>query len=182
MKKVIISICMVLLLSCFITGCGNSAAGADNNGASSGNDSGSSRTSGGQENTPSFTISQTDITIDADEIELSVGTWKYEESDTYWNMFERGTFEISLNEQNEKVLTYKTVTAWTNAYKMEYDETKISQKNSVNALGMYEVSKLTDTRISLLKRNSNSTKFKYISTQEMGGETNTSTVLLQKQN
>ena len=189
MKKILGILCVAILALGLVVSCGKGAPDDENgtNGGSansSGGNNTSSNSSSSSSSSSSSTISDSDITVDTNKIELSDGTWNYDIAMPK-GYVERGTFVVS---DNATKLTYTKIYEGKNAYVNEMSEDRFNTRNSnpednmkndfkdsteFNEEGVYNYS---------IKTNSNKSKFKSVFTSTYSGETEVTTTLLQKVN
>lgn len=157
MKKVKFLIAGMLLTAFLICGCSGNNENPDPKGKSS------------------FEISESDITIETNKIELSDGTWKYDKKMPQ-NYREYGTFVVS---DNATSLTYTEIYEFRNSYGGKVSEARYEQKNQYPQINMkYDFSDNTDfnndTFTYTIKTNAGKTKYKSI---YVYGEDTTTTLL-----
>ena len=164
MKKLNFFIVGMLLTAFLISGCSGNNENPDPKGDEMNSES-------------SFEISETDITIETNKIELSDGTWKYDKKmpQNYW---EYGTFVVS-NKATQ--LTYTKVYEFKNSYGGEMSQARYEQKNQYPEINMksdfIDSTFFNDNTITYtIKTNAGKTKFKSIL---VSGE-NITTTLLEK--
>ena len=186
MKKLFVILCVTILALGLVVSCGKGAPDDENgtNGASSNSSGANNTSSSSSSSSSSSTISDSDITVDTNKIELSDGTWNYDIA-LPKGYVERGTFVVS---DNATKLTYTKIYEGKNDYVNEMSENRFNTRNSnpennmkndfndsteFNEEGVYNYS---------IKTNSNKSKFKSVFTSTYSGETEVTTTLLQKVN